>query len=401
MGCTDLAPPYSASPAPSFSSFSSNTSSVSYDPYVDLGRLLARLEQNLLRADSDRWRRLVTDEFQRLQARFDVAAARKLLTRVEQSALSIKVLSRRHEVQAELNRRRALVELLQERLDNLDDEARAAAAFNRGAAVAGEEEKEDGDSEDGGDGDDDTSHIVRSIRGAGSTQHLSVQTAQPQPIQQPELATPTSAETETAPTPTSTSQPRKPRRRKTNRVRIAAPGDGDDGGSARDAPTTTAMTTRSRRRQQAKEAVDDAGIAGEADGATQTQDTARTTSASLFDRSGDGESAGVATEEAVLDHHRREQEVLSEDILRLAQALKEKSLLTSRMLEDDKDVVDRVGEGMNTTTDSLSAASRSMAVLSRMTEGKGWWGRMLLLGMVYGSMLALLLLFLFLPKLRL
>jgi len=129
-------------------------------------------------------------------------------------------------------------------------------------------------------------------------------------------------------------------------------------------------------------------------------DTARTTSASLFEKS-DGEPVGVTSEEAVLDHHRREQEALSEDILRLAKALKEKSLVTSRMLEDDKDVVDRVGEGMNTTTDSLSAASRSMALLTRMTEGKGWWGRLLLLGMVYGSMLVLLLFFLFLPKLRL
>lgn len=154
------------------------------------------------------------------------------------------------------------------------------------------------------------------------------------------------------------------------------------------------MTTRSRRKQQE---------ADDAASSIQTQDTARTTatSSSLFEKSGDGEASGVATEEAVLDHHRREQEALSEDILRLAKALKEKSLVTSRMLEDDKDVVDRVGEGMNTTTDSLSAASRSMAVLTRMTEGKGWWGRMLLLGMVYGSMLALLLLFLFLPKLRL
>ncbi|KIH93689.1 hypothetical protein SPBR_04288 [Sporothrix brasiliensis 5110] len=390
---TDLAPPYSASPAPSFSSFSSNTSSASYDPYVDLGRLLARLEQNLLRADSDRWRRLVTDEFQRLQARFDVAAARKLLTRVEQGALSIKVLSRRHEVQAELNRRRALVELLQERLDNLDDEARAAAAFNRGAAAAGEEDKADGDSEDGGDDDDDTSHIVHGTTTADTTYttYTAARTGNADKRRNRD-GTDTDVHKPATETTTEEDEPRAD----------SGAGRRRRWGSARDAPTTTAMTTRSRRRQQAKkEAADEAGEAGEANSDTQTQDTARTTSASLFDRSGDGESAGVATEEAVLDHHRREQEVLSEDILRLAQALKEKSLLTSRMLEDDKDVVDRVGEGMNTTTDSLSAASRSMAVLSLMAEGKGWWGRMLLLGMVYGSMLALLLLFLFLPKLRL
>ncbi|KAL1894932.1 hypothetical protein Sste5346_005619 [Sporothrix stenoceras] len=378
MGRPDPIPPYSASPVPSFSSFSSSTS-ISYDPFVDLGRLLARLEQNLLRADSDRWRRLVADEFQRLQARFDVAAARKLLTRVEQSALSIKVLSQRQEVQAELNRRRALVELLQERLDNLDEEARAAAALHGGV--------EDADNSEGeGEGeDDDTTHIIR----APSAPHLSVAT-QPPAALATDLPTPTSTTDAPTPTSTSTNQPSKPRRKKTNRVRIAAP---EDQATTTSPATTTTMTTRSRRKQQEVEADDAASI--------QTQDTARTTATSLFEKSGDGESSGVATEEAVLDHHRREQEALSEDILRLAKALKEKSLVTSRMLEDDKDVVDRVGEGMNTTTDSLSAASRSMAILTRMTEGKGWWGRMLLLGMVYGSMLALLLLFLFLPKLRL
>lgn len=344
---------------------------------------MARLEQNLLRADSDRWRRLVADEFQRMQARFDVAAARKLLTRVEQSALSIKVLSRRQEVQAELNRRRALVELLQERLDNLDEEARAGAALRGGV----EDADEDGESTRGED--DDTTHIIR----APSTPHLSV-TTQPPAALATDIPTPTTSTTD-APTPTSTSasQVSKSRRRRTNRVRIAVPEDQARSTSPATTATTTTMTTRSRRKQQ--EADDAASI--------QTQDTARTTatSSSLFEKSGDGESSGVATEEAVLDHHRREQEALSEDILRLAKALKEKSLVTSRMLEDDKDVVDRVGEGMNTTTDSLSAASRSMALLTRMTEGKGWWGRMLLLGMVYGSMLALLLLFMFVPKLRL
>ncbi|CAK7223335.1 hypothetical protein SBRCBS47491_005173 [Sporothrix bragantina] len=397
MGRTDPLPPYSA---PVASSFSSASDSSSYDPYVDLGRLLDRLEQKLLRADSDRWRRLVADEFQRLQARFDVAAARKLLTRVEHNALSIKVLTRRQDVQAELNRRRALIELLQERLDNLDEEARAAAAFD----------KDGGDSSDEGeaeaDGDDSLAHIIRSP--SGSTQFSTAAVATPAAPERSETST--SFDTEFTDTTASPAiEVPKPRRKKTNRVRIATPGEETSTASATATPTSTTApstatataTPRPRRRRTA------------AQGGTDAEDTARSTSAqvdtatspdrstkSLFDASGN-ETYAVSTEEAVLDHHRREQEALSEDILRLAKALKERSLTTSRMLEDDKDVVDRVGEGMNTTTDSLSAASRSMALLTRMTEGKGWWGRMMLLGMVYGLMLALLLLFLFLPKLRL
>ncbi|CAK7265631.1 hypothetical protein SEPCBS57363_001681 [Sporothrix epigloea] len=383
MVTADPLSPYSAPVAfaPPFPSASTS----SYNQYVDLGRLLARLERNLLRADSDRWRRLVTDEFQRLQARFDVAAARKLLTRVEQDALSIKVLSRRQDVQAELNRRRALIELLQERLDDLEEEARLTAAFDK--------DGEDASGDEGRAVDQEDVELLHIFSRSPSENTQSIGRAPPTASERSE--TPLSLDIdETAALPAD-GRPRS-RRRRTKGVRITAPGQ--------EASTSTASATsspRPRRRRTAAIGETDKGDAAHSTSAevklATSPDRSTTT---LFDTSGN-ETAAISTEEAVLDHHRREQEALSEDILRLAQALKEKSLTTSRMLEDDKEIVDRVGEGMNTTTDSLSAASRSMAVLTRMTEGKGWWGRMLLLGMVYGLMLLLLLLFLFLPKLRL
>ncbi|CAK7275148.1 hypothetical protein SEPCBS119000_006547 [Sporothrix epigloea] len=385
MSPADPLPPYSAPIAfgPPFSSGSSST----YDQYVDLGRLLVRLEQNLLRADSDRWHRLVVDEFGRLQARFDVAAARKLLTRVEEGALSIKVLTRRQDVQAELNRRRALIEVLQERLDNLDEEARLTAALDKDG-----EEDSDEDWDGDGNGDEDFSHIFAPSQ-RSSVQLPVEETAPLTAALQSE--TPTSLEPDET-TPSQSYEQPKTRRKRPRRVRVAA--------TTQEASTPTATATATSRPRQRRTA---------ATGETGPEDTAHSTSTdvklsasperastSLFGTQGN-ETATLSTEEAVLDHHRREQEALSEDILRLAQALKEKSLTTSRMLEDDKDILDRVGEGMNITTDNLSAASRSMSVLTRMTEGKGWWGRMMLLGIVYGLMLLLLLLFLFLPKLRL
>ncbi|CAK7562537.1 MAG: hypothetical protein SEPTF4163_000385 [Sporothrix epigloea] len=379
MVTADYFSPYSAPVAygPPFPS----TSTSSYNQYVDLGRLLTRLEGNLLRADSDRWRRLVTDEFQRLQARFDVAAARKLLTRVEQDALSIKVLTRRQDVQAELNRRRALIELLQERLDDLDEEARLTAAFD----------KDDGDDSDdeGRTVDDEDDELLRILALSSSK---SPEQAPPTESEQSETLA--SLDINNVSAPPADERPRS-RRRRIKGVRITAPGQ--------EAGTSTAsasISPRPRRRRNAAKGetgIDAAAHSTSADVNPTSPDRSTT---SLFDTSGN-ETTAISTEEAVLDDHRRKQEALSEDILRLAQALKEKSLTTSRMLEDDKEIVDRVGEGMNTTTDSLSAASRSMAVLTRMTEGKGWWGRMMLLGMVYGLMLLLLLLFLFLPKLRL
>ncbi len=153
--------------------------------------------------------------------------------------------------------------------------------------------------------------------------------------------------------------------------------------------TTTSQTMRSRGKQPREPG-------------PVAEDTAQTTSASarLFGDRTPASPSATATEEAILDSHRKEQEALSEDILRLAKALKDKSLTTSRLLEEDKDVLGRVGEGLDTTDRNMESASRSMSTLTRLTEGKGWWGRMLLFAMVYGMMLALVLLFLLLPKLR-
>ncbi|EPE03298.1 synaptobrevin [Ophiostoma piceae UAMH 11346] len=386
---------------PTPTSIANSNSPSAYDPFLDLGRLLARLEQNLLRADTDRWRRLISDDFQRQQARFDVAAARRLLTRVEQSTLQIKKVTRRQEMQTELSRRRALIEQLQERLDDLDEEARSVSAMRAGG------DDFEGDDETGEE-DEELAYIQTPSR---TTQTASQLPSQPRDLSKPRGAPKTTERSEAQAVSASYTSAAdntaagsrvsslstgtaadKLKRRKAGRVRIETPAEEAAGNNNTDAPTTTRMVTRSRK---AKEA-----------GRRSAKDTARTSSAqvagsptTLFDKN--KEASSVVAEETILDHHRREQEELSGDILRLAHALKEKSMATARMLEDDKEVVDRVGDGMNTTTDSLTAASKSMALLSRMTEGKGWWGRMMLMAMVYGLMLLLVLLFLFLPKLRL
>lgn len=372
-----------APPTPTSSSISNANSPSAYDPFLDLGRLLVRLEQNLLRADTDRWRRLVSDGFQRQQARFDVAAARKLLTRVEQSTLQIKQVTRRQEMQSELNRRRALIEQLQERLDDLDEEARSVSAMR-----AGGDDSEDDEVEDEELAYIQTPSRTQTVDRASLPGLSSLETSPPEPTPSQPLQTTASPTPLVSSLSTGTAAD-KSKRKKAGRVRIDAPDVGSD------SPTTTRMVTRSRKARESKNKEP-----------RESRNTARTSSAQvapgspqLFDKS--TEANGVVAEETILDHHRREQEELSGDILRLAHALKEKSMATARMLEDDKDVVDRVGDGMNTTTDSLTAASKSMALLSRMTEGKGWWGRMMLMAMVYGLMLLLVLLFLFLPKLRL
>lgn len=108
----------------------------------------------------------------------------------------------------------------------------------------------------------------------------------------------------------------------------------------------------------------------------------------------------TATAEALLDRQRSEQEALSESILQMAGALKSSSQRFSDTLEADKDVVGRASEGMDKTEQSMEAARGRMGTLKRMTEGKGYFGRLKLYAMVYGLMLVCFFVVFFMPKLR-
>lgn len=108
----------------------------------------------------------------------------------------------------------------------------------------------------------------------------------------------------------------------------------------------------------------------------------------------------TATAEALLDHQRAEQEVLSESILQMASALKSSSQRFSTTLEADKDVVARAGEGMDKTEQSMEAAKGRMGMLKRMTEGKGYFGRLLLYAYIALLAVACILVVFVLPKLR-
>lgn len=149
--------------------------------------------------------------------------------------------------------------------------------------------------------------------------------------------------------------------------------------------TTTTQTLRPRRPDPASE-----------------KDTAQTTGTnrSLFgDRAATAHSP-TATTEAILDHQRAEQDLLSESILKLASDLKVSSQAFSVSLEEDKEVVGRAGEGMSKTGEGMDAVTRRMGTLQKMTEGEGWLGRMMLYAQVYGLMVALVLVVFVLPKLR-
>lgn len=84
----------------------------------------------------------------------------------------------------------------------------------------------------------------------------------------------------------------------------------------------------------------------------------------------------------------------------MASALKESSKKFSVTLDEDKEVMAKAGESVEKTERSMESARGRMGTLRKMTEGKGWWGRMILYAWVYGLMVGLVLLVFVFPKLR-
>ncbi|KAF2462222.1 hypothetical protein BDY21DRAFT_330802 [Lineolata rhizophorae] len=104
--------------------------------------------------------------------------------------------------------------------------------------------------------------------------------------------------------------------------------------------------------------------------------------------------------EKLLSHNRMEQDALTSSMLKMAQALKVQSVQFGESLEAEKGVLDRAGKGLDKNTTGMEAAERRMGTLRRMTEGKGWWGRMMLYAWIAGLWVLLLVIVFVLPKLR-
>lgn len=90
--------------------------------HINLGRLLKRLEHNILSTDSNP--RLRTDPYERKRVSANVDYARTLLLQLEQESSAIKVQTRKQDAQAELQSKRDLIRRLNQRLlelNQLDD----------------------------------------------------------------------------------------------------------------------------------------------------------------------------------------------------------------------------------------------------------------------------------------
>ena len=335
------------------------------DPLTNLALLLSRLQRTILHADPDRESRLKHSAFDREKAVQNVAYARSLLTRLEKEALAVKVHARRQDAQADLARKREVLDQVSERLSDL---AELAAAENKGDGGNGAGDSDDED--DTSEGEDILADIIATpSESLDSTRSPDTPPAEPhdpaehtpdplEPPEQEEKATTPQPEPQT----TASTPPPPP-------------------------PTTTTSTSQTLRPRHP---------------APPTPPATTTTSA-LFPKPPASKSpatTAISTTEAILDHQRAEQDALSESILKLASELKASSHAFSASLDSDQALVDRAGQGMSKTGQTMEGVSRKMGLLTRMTEGEGWWGRMKLYGFVYGLMVVLVLVVGVLPKLR-
>lgn len=124
---------------------------------------------------------------------------------------------------------------------------------------------------------------------------------------------------------------------------------------------------------------------------TSSDPTAITTTTSL---------GASATAEAIMDHHRTEQDKLTESMVGMARALKMSSRRFASSLQEDTDVLRAAGAGIERNETNLQGVAGRMGALRRVAEGKGWWGRVMLYVWIAGLSVAAVLLVFVLPKLR-
>lgn len=291
----------------------------------------------------------------------NVDYARTLLTRMEQDAFGIKVLTRRQETQANLTRKRELLDNLSYRLTEIEELS---------AQIADDEAT-------GSECDDILSEIVMTPSDSIDSRSTDIPTQG-----------------------TGDDEGEDGQADRTQETRST----GQGGASGRMVETLDEFLTEKpdvitshNLRPRGKQPVP-------TDPEKQAHhiDTAQTTGATRSLLFGDHakDVSEVATSEAILDHQRKEQEMVTEDLLRMASQLKLSSQKFGEALQEDTEVLNRAGEGLNKNELSLEAAARRMGAITKMTEGKGWYGRIMLYAWIYGLMVALVLLVFVLPKLR-
>jgi hypothetical protein len=291
-----------------------------------------------------------------------VEYARALLTNLERTLPQLKPLDRKYEAQAEIARDRQLLKRIQSILDEEDAKAQVNQEDEE------DEEEDDDEWKELFSKPISQEKVVASMPPQTKAQPAPLRTTEPQwdemdegrPTSTPSLDTSGPSITLTEPTPTSaTASSQLP--------------------TLRNRHTSSEMTSSSTTIS------------------TNEKPTATTTSSS---NTINKKTQSKPTAEKELSTHRMEQEDLTSSLLSLASQLKSSSKTFQSTLEGEKSALDRAVSGIDRTSSTMEAAGKKMGLLRKMTEGKGWWGRMMLYAWIFGLWVVAILIVFVGPKLR-
>ncbi|KAL9612012.1 MAG: hypothetical protein Q9167_003378 [Letrouitia subvulpina] len=94
------------------------------------------------------------------------------------------------------------------------------------------------------------------------------------------------------------------------------------------------------------------------------------------------------------------QSQLTSDLIAMTSRLKSNAQSLSQSLLVDSETLNRAQSSLDKNEGSMEAASKRMGLLRRMSEGKGWWGRMMLYAWIAGLWVVAIGLVFVGPKLR-
>jgi len=134
---------------------------------------------------------------------------------------------------------------------------------------------------------------------------------------------------------------------------------------------------------------------------TKTSDTiVANTSTSTSTSKNSQTSTNQPSTESLLESQQLEQSTIQSSLLTLSKALKQSNINFAQTLEAEKSILDRAFDGLDKNAKGMEVAESKMGVLRKMTEGKGWWGRIKLYLFIAGMWTVGFLLVFVGPKLR-
>lgn len=94
----------------------------------------------------------------------------------------------------------------------------------------------------------------------------------------------------------------------------------------------------------------------------------------LFGKAGTiGAVTGEESAEAHLDEQRKQQEDITEDLLKMAKMLKESSMSFGKTLEDEKDYLDEASKGLDRNSQGMEVAGRRIEHLRKKESVSFYW----------------------------